>query len=68
MLRVFRRLFAAKKGVFLSCACGVKEKRIGDADGMARHTAKGTQLRYMDCHGCQKLARGCWGPRMEVKK
>lgn len=67
MLRVFRRLFAAKKGVFLSCACGVKEKRIGDADGMARHTAKGTQLRYMDCHGCQKLARGCWGPRVEVR-
>ncbi|MDY2985921.1 MAG: hypothetical protein SOR75_11430 [Synergistes jonesii] len=68
MLKAIRDLFAKKRnGVFLACACGTKEKHIGNADGMARYTAKGAQLRDMDCYGCGKLGRGCWGPRMEVR-
>lgn len=68
MLKAIRDLFAKKRnGVFLACACGAKEKRIGNADGLARHTAKGAQLRNMDCYGCGKLGRGCWGPKMEVR-
>lgn len=68
MFKAIRELFAKKQnGVFLACSCTPKEKRIGDADGLARHTAKRGQLRDMECYGCGKLGRGCWGPKMEVR-
>lgn len=70
MLKAIRDLFTTKRrkeGVFLSCSCGPVEKRIGDADGLERYIARPAGLTEMKCWSCAKLARGCWGPKMEVR-
>ena len=59
--------FGDKSGVYLRCGYKRQYKKIGEADSLERHISLKNQLRDMGCWSCAKLARGCWGPRMEVR-
>lgn len=56
-----------KDGTYLCCSLSSKEIRLEDLYDLEGPVTEPVQRTLMNCFKCNKIGKGCWGPRKEVR-
>ena len=56
-----------KDGTYLCCSLSSKEIRLEDICDLEGDVTEPVQRILMNCFKCDKMGKGCWGPRKEIR-